>query len=863
MTGQWRAAVGKHRRLTLLAATLLLAVLALCGIYHFQRTATIDLGAPGDTPFVAGFFADEPDLDYRYRWSKGRAQVAFTGMGSAAPIRLSVRAQGPRLPAPASPTTATLALNGVRLEPAEMALSNEVRVYEFELRPPSLPARSFSPPYTLLLDVSTFRASDGRTLGAKVDYATLRQSEDGFNLPPLDVVLWTLICFAGLVALLSPLPYRVAAWLAALGVVLYGIAFMANTPYSAAYVPVLSIVLAIAGILTWQTRNIGKLLAALAKWRVSWEKAEAARLQPAVIAMLVALALFAALALWTLPQVVWIGHADYAENANVARNMVEGRGLTVDYTAQFYEDRPGISHPAETWPLLQPLLIAPFFALFGPETWVARLPNLAILLALAWGVFAAGSRLWDSRVGLVAGLLTLLHAYFFNSILYPINDLAFTATFFALTYLVFRTVDGGRWTGGNGNYELRITNYEGGKKSKIQNPISNIQIGLLAGLLVWSKPSGAVLLVGLVLWVVWNWWRRGKVAEDGQAERVGFRALPWRAIFVAGGAFGLVLLPMLVRNLLAFGVPFYSTEGLDAWILRYWPFYEWEHIYQYYVGSELPHPRWVVGGKFGYQNLFDAIGINFRWVWDKGVMGAVSSSEFVIGPTALVGAFLGMLVAPRRALRLAGMALFSIAIYALFVLLYWHFEGRYFQVAIPWLYLLLAGAVVWVADLAGEVVRGIVGRVVSTLLMSAMAAGLLWPQVEAIGNFLVYDTRPTSFTVAMEWLGGNSLPSDVVMTRDPWELNWHTRRRAVMIPFDDRETILRVARQYGVTMLQLGGPTDGIDVDACPPNADAASFPTGSRPALGKLYCGYALPGFTLVYKNGDLTVYRLSPAQE
>ena len=849
MTGQWRAAVGKHRRLTLLAATLLLAVPALCGIYHFQRTATIDLGAPGDTPFVAGFFADEPDLDYRYRWSKGRAQVSFTGMGSAAPVRLSIRAQGPRLPAPAAPTTATLALNGVRLEPGGMDLSNEVRVYEFELRSPSQPARSFSPPYTLLLDVSTFRASDGRTLGAKVDYATLRQSEDGFNLPPLDVVLWTLICFAGLAALLTPFRWSVAAWLAVLGVVLHAVAFIANTPYAAVYLPVPAIVLAIAGILTWQRRNTGRLLAAPAKWRVRWEKAEAVRLQPAAIAMLVALALFAALALWTLPQVVWIGHADYAENANVARNLVEGRGLTVDYAAQFYQERPGISHPAETWPLLQPLLIAPFFALFGPETWVSRLPNLAILLALAWGVFAAGSRLWDSRVGLVAGLLTLLHAYFFNSILYPINDLAFTAIFFALAYLVFRTMD-------NGNYELRITNYGDGKKSEIL-------IGLLAGLLIWSKPSGAVLLLGLGLWVGWNWWRRGKVAEDGQVEKVGFRALPWRAIFVAGGAFGLVLLPMLVRNLLAFGVPFYSTEGLDAWILRYWPFYEWENIYKYYVGSELPHPRWVVGGKFGYQNLFDAIGINLRWVWDKGVMGAVSSSEFVIGPVALAGSCVGMLVAPRRALRLVGMALFSIAVYALFVLLYWHFEGRYFQVAIPWLYLLLAGAVVWVADLAGKVVRGIAGRVVSTLLMAVMAAGLLWPQVEAIGNFLVYDTRPTSFTVAMDWLGGNSLPGDVVMTRDPWELNWHTRRRAVMIPFDDRETILRVARQYGVTMLQLGGPTDGIDVDACPPSTDATSFPTGSRPALGKLYCGYELPGFTLVYKNGDLTIYRLSPTQE
>jgi hypothetical protein len=112
----------------------------------------------------------------------------------------------------------------------------------------------------------------------------------------------------------------------------------------------------------------------------------------------------------------------------------------------------------------------------------------------------------------------------------------------------------------------------------------------------------------------------------------------------------------------------------------------------------------------------------------------------------------------------------------------------------------------------------------------------------------------------MDWLSQNSTPADVVMTRDPWELNWHTGRKAVMIPFEDLETIKRVAAQYGVTMLQLGGPTDGLNIASCPPDTGTqARFPTGSRPALGKLYCGYEMPGFTRVYQNGDLTIYRLS----
>ena len=135
---------------------------------------------------------------------------------------------------------------------------------------------------------------------------------------------------------------------------------------------------------------------------------------------------YAAFALSVIPQVDWIGHADYADNAVVARNLAAGRGPVVDYVAQFYRAWPGITHPAETWPLLQPLLTAPFFLLLGAQTWVAKLPNLILLLALAGAVYRFAARWWDRRVALLAAALTLLHPYFFQTVLYPISDLAFT-----------------------------------------------------------------------------------------------------------------------------------------------------------------------------------------------------------------------------------------------------------------------------------------------------------------------------------------------------------------------------------------------------------------------------------------------------
>jgi hypothetical protein len=322
----------------------------------------------------------------------------------------------------------------------------------------------------------------------------------------------------------------------------------------------------------------------------------------------------------------------------------------------------------------------------------------------------------------------------------------------------------------------------------------------------------------------------------------------------------MVLLPLVVRNLLAFGKLYFSTESLDAWILRYWPYHDWEDIYKVYVGAaDYPHPRWVVGGKFGYQNLFDAILINFRWVWEKGVVGGIKNSEFVIGPIPLLGAVAGFAALSRRVASLFSMVLISIGIYAMFVLLYWHFEGRYFQVAIPWLYMLLAWGVVWLWDRIRALLPLRENGLLPWGVPLIVTLVFLWPALGELRDYLTFDTRPTSFTVAMDWLSQNSNPTDVIMTRDPWELNWYTNRKAVMIPNEDLDTIERVAKQYGVTMLQLGGPADGINIGACPADRSAqARVPTGSRPALGKLYCGYELPGFNRVYQNGDLTIYRL-----
>ncbi|NCC33659.1 MAG: hypothetical protein EOM24_16825, partial [Chloroflexia bacterium] len=57
---------------------------------------------------------------------------------------------------------------------------------------------------------------------------------------------------------------------------------------------------------------------------------------------------------------------------------------------------------------------------------------------------------------------------------------------------------------------------------------------------------------------------------------------------------------------------------------------------------------------------------------------------------------------------------------------------------------------------------------------------------------------------AYAWLQANTTPEAVVMTRIPWQFNWHVERPAVMIPnTGDRDLLLTIARHYDAQYLVL------------------------------------------------------------
>jgi hypothetical protein len=292
----------------------------------------------------------------------------------------------------------------------------------------------------------------------------------------------------------------------------------------------------------------------------------------------------------------------------------------------------------------------------------------------------------------------------------------------------------------------------------------------------------------------------------------------------------LVLSPYLARNMALFGKPVYSTESHDAWVLGYRGTSgdAWADIYRAFApelgGAGAPDRSWVL--RWGFDAALTKLGAQARElrnylmpVW-QGLPGGLSwlfSGSGCQSPASPdncknllsdVGAWLaliGLIGALRFRRRLLGLLAAAYAPYIVFMLTYWRTdEHRYWVMLIPWL-ALLAAWTIWAGydKLAATGDR----RWAPLGLLLALAAmgwvvGFSRPDIaDKVRN------EPQLWQpdlAAYAWLDANVPADAAVMTRLPWQLNWHTERPALMIPnTGDPALLLEIARRYGVEYLVL------------------------------------------------------------
>lgn len=572
---------------------------------------------------------------------------------------------------------------------------------------------------------------------------------------------------------------------------------------------------------------------------------------------------------WVVGDMPYVGHADYADNAVVARNLVAGRGWVVDYVTQFYKLYDGVTRPQETWPLLQPVWIAPFVALFGAHAWAAKLPNFIFTSVLLLLIYRIGAHVWDRRVGVTAALLTLTSHLFFKLIIYTTSDLAFVVFSLGAVYLLYRAVT----DAGDG---AAVMTKAPGLPQRLWLWLTQhrflVGSGGLTGLMMLQKPSGAVIAVGMGIWLLLE---TGRTANDertatGRTANDEGRTPNWsrmlRQVLGRGVIWAvpavLILSPYLVRNLLMFGAPVYSTEKYDAWVLGYRGDSDeaWDEIYRVYTpelaGPGLPDRSWIL--RWGFDHSFEKFMTQVMAArdyllpaWSKlpdGLDRLVSRDEDknLLAPSGAWLAFLGMIAALRFRRRLLRLLLLAFGLYTLFLMTYWRTnEERYFVMLLPWL-ALLAAWMIWAGfDRLAAIGDGrwsplgliLAGVVLVTIMQPS------WPKIaEKLEN------EPSIWApdlAAYAWLEANTPPDAVIMTRIPWQLNWHTERPAVMIPNTaDRAQLLYLANYYNAEYLILENQLR-VKSDAAAnlnPLIQAQDVPIGTQ-----------IDGFTLVYASPSL----------
>ncbi len=514
---------------------------------------------------------------------------------------------------------------------------------------------------------------------------------------------------------------------------------------------------------------------------------------------------------WVIAGLPYVGHADYADNAVVARNLAAGRGWVVDYVSQFYELIDGTTRPQETWPLLQPVWIAPFFLALGPSAWAAKLPNLIFNLILLAMVYGIGARIWDRRVGLTAAIFTLTNYLFFRLTIYVTSDLAFVVFSVGALYCLYRFVDNGRPTADESR---------GGRRGWAWANRYLLLAGVLTGLMMLQKPSGAMIALGMGLWFVAQ-----RLPADWRAELRAFSPRRLWALVAPVALWAtlalLILSPYLARNLLLFGRPVYSTESHDAWVLGYLGNSgdAWEEIYRVFTaelgGPGTPDRSWIL--RWGFDKTLAKLATQAEElrdylmpVWSGLPDGAawLFSDNERKNLASDIGAWLaliGVIAALRFRRRLIGLLAAAYAPYVVFMLTYWRTdEHRYWVMLIPWLALFAA----WMIWAGYDKLASIGDRrwaPLGLILACAAIVGVVGFSRPDIANKV--RNEPGIWApdlAAYSWLDERLPAETVVMTRIPWQLNWHTGQPAVMIPnTPDRARLLEIARHYGAEYLVL------------------------------------------------------------
>jgi hypothetical protein len=472
-----------------------------------------------------------------------------------------------------------------------------------------------------------------------------------------------------------------------------------------------------------------------------------------------------------------------------AQNVASGRGLVVDAIWSYQVPFPAVTHPShEHWLPLTTGLIAAAFAIqravagvLESSLQIGQMPGLILgaLLAPLTYLFARralplgrGNR-WVSfgAALLVAGNATLAYQ----------SACADSSAPFAL-FAAWALAVAVRRPGEQGGY---------------------LGAGLLVGLAYLTRSDGLLLLLAIPLawWLLptparlpvelpdtpaarlaWDRWPRQRPAKEDRPRAVGPGL---RHLVDLGVAFALIAIPWLVRNYLAFGTPLPTSVVSQAWLTNYVDTFN--YLTHPTAGTWLAQP-WSV-------------------LLDQRIQALARNSQVL-----LLGTFpWGVFALPGMWLLRRESSVYPTCIYALLIFVgvaivfpisavfgtFYHSFGA----VVPFLALAAMRAVQRGAQLLRR--RGRLAEVASASIVAAVLLLGGWQIMQSLTAVTErHLAEKQQFEAAADWLAQNAAPTDVVMTTQPYTLNYASGHPCIALPGNEPpDSAWQAAQRYGARYL--------------------------------------------------------------
>lgn len=440
----------------------------------------------------------------------------------------------------------------------------------------------------------------------------------------------------------------------------------------------------------------------------------------------------------------FIGHADRANMALLARNIAQGRGAVVD-TVWLLRDGglPGneVTVPEPYWSVYAATWVAFFFLVLGASQQSMVLAGVVakVLVAGLAGVWT--HKLTRQRLTSLAVALVLLFSARMSATVDGVSDLYVTlAILVAGTVLCWALVRGGR--------------------------LPFLASGAFCGLAIGIKPTGLVLFgaivgLGLLLRKRHRWLQASLLLSLGVA--IGVAPLAWHNY----RAFGHLVSPAnaIVAKAAAIlwltgnhDLAFYGPEQ-----------YEFSQSERHALRYEKPRDllvgflRHVAAGKVAFKPLLVPV---------------------LLGPFLLLFGWLQRAAFSSAPDRMFAVFVLTMLGGGLLLSAFVHYEARYWNFLVP----LSTVLGIWVLRQIWPPLA---------LLMS------VYLSVTTLGS-LGEPKRPRHVPPAYRRIERFVPQTAVILTRDPWEVAFHTHRRTVALPCTPNEDVLlSVARRYSAEYLVI------------------------------------------------------------